>query len=316
MPVIFITVLGEISITSWSNDQAIKWGKAFRSVCCAGEGQSRSNRKMERSIKWKKSGCIRLIKMRWESMEKQLNSSWKNSQDLRHCRFLEHPARRVQGPNHHYVNVEWYWLKENDENCISNAEKVKNYAMKFPQGHWTFLGSGMEVLLTIRKERGILQPTKMLQRLKETGHLVFKSITALSRGILEQKKGKSTIHFNGDSMNTQLMFQTVHSSNQLSIYGAVANWWYQFSVTEEERWRAKFSVDNKMLTCLQLEEVQLLVSLPTITPRNRMGENVFELRSTDQWNTAHTLMWKTYFQHRVAAGKQNKILPDEDDGWR
>ena len=32
------------------------------------------------------------------------------------------------------------WTKRgNDENCISSAEKVKNYAMRFLQGHWTFL---------------------------------------------------------------------------------------------------------------------------------------------------------------------------------
>ena len=35
-------------------------------------------------------------------------------------------------------------LKTNDENCISTAEKVKNYAMKFSQGHWSFLGPGSE----------------------------------------------------------------------------------------------------------------------------------------------------------------------------
>ena len=32
------------------------------------------------------------------------------------------------------------------------------------------------------------------------------------------------IHFNGDSMNTELLFQTVHSVNQVSVYGAVTNW--------------------------------------------------------------------------------------------
>ena len=34
--------------------------------------------------------------------------------------------------------------KTNDVNCISNAEKVKSYAMKFSKGHWTFLGPGSE----------------------------------------------------------------------------------------------------------------------------------------------------------------------------
>ena len=36
-----------------------------------------------------------------------------------------------------------HWKKHN-ENCISNAEKVKNDAMKFSQGHWTYLGPGSE----------------------------------------------------------------------------------------------------------------------------------------------------------------------------
>ena len=48
--------------------------------------------------------------------------------------------------------------KKNEENCISNAEKIKNYAMNFSQGPWTFLG--MEVLLTLKKENVIPQPTK------------------------------------------------------------------------------------------------------------------------------------------------------------
>ena len=60
------------------------------------------------------------------------------------------------------IDIEW---KTNDENCISNAEKVNNYAMRFSQGHWTFLGpgseeSGMEVLLTLKKGSGIVQPSK------------------------------------------------------------------------------------------------------------------------------------------------------------
>ena len=61
-------------------------------------------------------------------------------------------------------------------------------------------------------------------------------------------------------MNTELLFQTVRSVNQLSVYGAVANWCYQFGSTEDEKGRASTTVDNKMLTKLKPEEVQLLVS--------------------------------------------------------
>ena len=40
-----------------------------------------------------------------------------------------------------FNDIKW---KKNDENCISNAEKVKNYAKSFLPGHWTFLGPGLE----------------------------------------------------------------------------------------------------------------------------------------------------------------------------
>ena len=119
---------------------------------------------------------------------------------------------------------------------------------------------------------------KMVQRFKETGHPEFKSISALSRGILKQKTGKTSIHFNGDSMNTELLFQTIHSVNQLSVYGAVANWCYRFGSTEEEKGRASILVDNKILTKLKPEEVQLLVSPPTRATGNRMPEKSPELR--------------------------------------
>ena len=36
-----------------------------------------------------------------------------------------------------FNDIEW---KKIDENCISNAEQVKNYSDRFLPGHWTFLG--------------------------------------------------------------------------------------------------------------------------------------------------------------------------------
>ena len=62
-----------------------------------------------------------------------------------------------------FNDIEW---KTNDENCISNAEKVKNYAMKFSEGHRTFLGPGSEEKwygtssYAQKKENGILQQSK------------------------------------------------------------------------------------------------------------------------------------------------------------
>ena len=108
--------------------------------------------------------------------------------------------------------------------------------------------SGIEVLLTLKKGNGMVQPTRWCNDSKKLVILYSKSISAFSRGIFKQKKGKTSIHFNGDSMNTELLFQTIHSVNQLSVYGAAANWCYQFGSTEEEKGRASNLVDNKILT--------------------------------------------------------------------
>ena len=123
-------------------------------------------------------------------------------------------------------------------------------------------------ILTIKKDSGTAQPTQnaMVQQFKETGHLVFKSTSALSRRILKQKKGRRVIHFNGDSMNTELWFQTVHFVNQLNVYAAVANWCCQFGLTEEEKGRVGIPGDNKILTMVEREEV----SPPTQALGNRM----------------------------------------------
>ena len=95
-------------------------------------------------------------------------------------------------------------------------------------------------------------------------------MSILSLGILKQKKGRTSIHFNGDSMSTELLFQTVHSVNQLTVYGAVANWCYQFALTEEEKGQVGIIVENKMLSMVEPDEVEMLVSPPTQTPGNRM----------------------------------------------
>ena len=52
----------------------------------------------------------------------------------------------------------------------------------------------------------------------ESGHPVFRATSALDRGELKSKgRGKKSIHFNGGEETIELIL------NQLSIYGAVAN---------------------------------------------------------------------------------------------
>ena len=138
-----------------------------------------------------------------------------------------------------FNDIEWT-KKENLEQCISNAQTVENFAKRFSQGHWTFLGPGDE-----KKWYGILcfslegewdsTATPMVERFKETNHPVFKSISALGRGILRRNKNRDTLHFNADASNRELLFRTIHSANQLRIYGAVSSWCEEFGLKPYER---------------------------------------------------------------------------------
>ena len=98
---------------------------------------------------------------------------------------------------------------------------------------------------------------KMVQQFRETGRPIFTSTSALSRGILKKRRGRSTINFNGVSVNTELLFQTVHSVNQISICAAVTDWCYRFGLTNEEKEQVAIPVDSGILTTVEPEEVEI-----------------------------------------------------------
>ena len=103
--------------------------------------------------------------------------------------------------------------------------------MKFSQGHWTFLGLGDH-----RKWCGTLLHTlEGKWNSAATGHSVFKSFSALSRGILNKKNGRDTLHFNADVSTSEFHFRIIRSVNQLSIFGAVSNWCEQFCLIVDEK---------------------------------------------------------------------------------
>ena len=171
----------------------------FRSMCGTDEWKQRSNNKMGRS-----SGRIQDVSFlqstmvnRWISIEFEWNifpgfSSLQNLQEIEQDfkrmsiepeGFTDQIIFMVHVQRHRLDKKRNWW-----DLHFEYAEKVKDYAMRFLQ-HWTFLGPGSE-----KKWHGEWDSTanKMVQRSKETGHSVFKSISSLSRGILKRKKGKET----------------------------------------------------------------------------------------------------------------------------
>ena len=143
--------------SSWRRQKLLR---RFRSVCWSDGTRTRSNRKMERPS-WRSQKVFVVPRRSGWSMEKQLNSRRKISQDFHHCLFFKRSKKTwraiTSSPKSSRTGSSLCQCsmtligKRNDENCISNAEKIKNYAMKFSQGPWTFLG--MEVLFTLKKRR-------------------------------------------------------------------------------------------------------------------------------------------------------------------
>ena len=103
----------------------------------------------------------------------------------------------------------------------------------------------------------------MVKRFQESGHLVFKSICALARGILKRKNNRDTLHFTAFASNTELFFRIIHPGNQLSIYGAVAGWCEEFGLKLDETSEKLTKTENdQMLIEVRPQEVNSLVQSP------------------------------------------------------
>ena len=152
------------------------------------------------------------------------------------------------------------------------------------------------------------------------GGTIQRNRSALSRGILKKKKGRDTIHFSGDSTNTELLFQTNHSVNQLSIYGAVSNWCEQFGLTENEMGQEKRlgkgeSVTRGVLTSVKSQEVNLLTSSPRSASGSSLREKIQDFESLSDTIRIARVCEDVILVHRVSAGMSYKSRPDEDDGF-
>ena len=223
-----------------------------------------------------------------------------------------------------FNDIEWT-KRGNSGTCVFNSEQVKNYAKRFSRGHWTFLGLGDEkkwygTLSHTPKGKWDSTTTPMVERFRETGHPVFKSISALSRGILKRKCNRDTIHFNADASNTEILFRTIHSANQLSINGAVTSWCEEFGLRQRERPDLRKVRDKKkeqLLKNVKPQEVNSLVQ----TPRNndpvsgkRLRECLQNFETLEKEIQSTKVCEDASFWKRVSIGMCYKAIADVDDG--
>ena len=72
--------------------------------------------------------------------------------------------------------------------------------------------------------RRMMGGNQLIEQCQQSCHPTFRGTRALNRGTLKRKSGRNIIHFTADSGNIQSIMRTIHSTNQLSIHGAVSSW--------------------------------------------------------------------------------------------
>ena len=115
--------------------------------------------------------------------------------------------------------------KDNERECLADAEVVPIYAKKFGTGQCLGPGSAKKwYSMEENSPRGIWDhiAEKMLVEFAESGCPIFSATTPLSRGQLKGHR-KLSIHFAADQETIETIFRIIVSANQLSLYGAVAN---------------------------------------------------------------------------------------------
>ena len=117
--------------------------------------------------------------------------------------------------------------KDNQQQCLRDADFVKTFAKRFGIGQWSFIGPGSEKKWypsenSPQGEWDRIAEDVLLEFAK-SGHPIFRATTPLSRGKLKSKgKGKVSIHFSAEPDTIDTIYRIILSANQLSIYGAVA----------------------------------------------------------------------------------------------
>ena len=125
-----------------------------------------------------------------------------------------------------YNDIDWT-RKGNQEVREENSSRVAHCARKFPKGHWSFRGPGNEekwYATLAYKPNGACNRAgeQMMISFAVSGHVVFRGTSLLSRGALKREERRRHITM------WNLELQSCFAVNQLSIFGAVADWCQEF----------------------------------------------------------------------------------------
>ena len=160
----------------------------------------------------------------------------------------------------------------------------------------------------------------MVKRFMESGHPVFiHEHQCFASWNSEKENNRDTIHFTADASNTEFSYRTIHSANQLSIYGAVAGWCEEFGLKLDETSESLTKTENeKILKEVRPQEVNSLVQTPRNEERatgNRLRELSQNFETLGKEAQFTRICEDATFFHRVSIGMRHKTVADVDDGF-
>ena len=154
-------------------------------------------------------------------------------------------------------------------------------------GGW---GCGLDGPCRLREiARSLQQNCTAIQR-NWSSCTVFRSISALSRRILMMKKGGSTIHFNGDSMNTELLFPNNSFCNSAQYLRSSGELVSSIRLDRGRKGTSQLLREQQDVDKFTTDRSGTLGISSDTGSWNQDARKRFELRSAGQWNTAHTIV--------------------------
>ena len=219
------------------HNKIIKWAKAkvhvySDSVLCLGmmyehsEGKSKASRlptgqRIQRIIwnRWRTNWVRVEYVPRIHIIADSPTRSKKNWMLVKHVQECEDRVIFMPMLN----DIDWT-EKENLKECLLNSEEVKDYAKRFPRGHWSFIGPGEEKWSGTHTYKSEGQRNITWWKIQRKWTSNFPRYQCVESGILEKKRWEMCDSLTAGSPKAELLCRTIHSVNQLSIHGAVASW--------------------------------------------------------------------------------------------
>ena len=161
-----------------------------------------------------------------------------------------------------------------------------------------------------------IRASQMVEDFENAGHPVFQGTSPLGHGIFKKKNKRDTNHFNGEYCNIDMLYSTVHSANQLCIYGAVTKW---CGTNSGEASQSRLESTRKTSPEIQIKQYVLwsLVDIPRLphASGNRMLQNLKDFNSMPFMSEIEDLRTTANFYHPIEKGYHYVTTIVEDDGW-